>query len=109
MHAITRSLLTCELSLLVILLIVNMVKSSKEKDVTTSAGPKLPVDVLMTFTKAENNRGLSEKFELCVSSMLHHATTSINLHVIGDKPSQEIAQAIVRKLPGEDQDKVKVR
>lgn len=71
-------------------------------------GPLLPVDVLMTFTKAEKNLGLQSKFKLCISSMLHHATGSVNLNVVGDKASRDIADSIIKKLPGEDKKKVKV-
>ncbi|CAH1775245.1 unnamed protein product, partial [Owenia fusiformis] len=53
------------------------------------------IDVIVTFTKAEHNYALRDKFKVTVSSLLKHSTIDIKFHIIGDEPSQKIAKQIL--------------
>lgn len=55
-------------------------------------GPEMVLDVLITFTKAKNNINLQNKFSVCVSSMLGQTSGPLNLHVVGESSSLEIAR-----------------
>ena len=52
------------------------------------------INVGITFTKVAQNKNLQEKFKVCVTSLLKHATVDINFYIIGDHDSQMIARRI---------------
>ena len=56
------------------------------------------INVIITFTNAENNVQFQNKFKLTMSSMLKHATTSLAIHIIGDEKSQIIAADIIEEV-----------
>ncbi|KAL4221517.1 Xyloside xylosyltransferase 1 [Mactra antiquata] len=56
------------------------------------------IDVMVTFTKAEDNHKLISKFRTTVSSMLKFATVHINLYILGDDASIEIAHDILDEV-----------
>ncbi|XP_033724533.1 xyloside xylosyltransferase 1-like [Pecten maximus] len=53
------------------------------------------IDVIITFSKAKDNRGLQQKFEVTVSSMFKWATVPLSLHIIGDDESKDLAGRIL--------------
>ena len=56
------------------------------------------INVGITFTKAASNKNLVDKFKLCVSSLLKHATVDINFYIIGDYQSQTLAKEIFSRV-----------
>ena len=55
----------------------------------------VPIDVMITFTKAEHNSALQTKFRTCISSLFHFATVPVNLHILGDERSRQTASEIL--------------
>ena len=65
-----------------------------------------PIDVFITFTKADNNFNLKQKFTITVNSLFKFSTVPINLHILGDEKSEEIAKNILASVAEQDQYKV---
>ncbi|XP_060593934.1 xyloside xylosyltransferase 1-like [Ruditapes philippinarum] len=57
-----------------------------------------PIDVMITFTKAENNNNLQVKFRMTVMSLFKFASSKINLYILGDVKSEEIAKDILSEV-----------
>jgi hypothetical protein len=57
-----------------------------------------PIDVMITFTKAENNNNLQVKFRMTVKSLFKFASSKINLYILGDVKSEEIAKDILSEV-----------
>ena len=58
---------------------------------------KGPVNVMITFSNAVNNRGLQDKLHVAVSSLLKHATVDLSVHILGDAESQTLAATILKQ------------
>ena len=56
------------------------------------------IDVMITFTKAKDNRNLRAKFETTVKSLFHFSTVHVNLHILGDHESETIARDILGQV-----------
>ena len=72
------------------------VLNNKSVDTKKKTDPET-INLIITFTNADSNSRLQEKFTLTVSSLLQHASVPIAIHVIGDDKSQTIAADILRK------------
>lgn len=57
-----------------------------------------PIDVMITFTKAENSHNLQTKFRTTVMSLFKFASTKINLYILGDGKSEKIAKDILLEV-----------
>ena len=54
-----------------------------------------PIDVIITLTKAEFDTRLQNKFRICVRSLLHFSSIHVNLYIIGDNSSRNVADQIL--------------
>ncbi|ELU12058.1 hypothetical protein CAPTEDRAFT_219773 [Capitella teleta] len=55
------------------------------------------IDVIFTFTNAVKNDDLQKQFILTVTSLFRHATIPLNIHIIGEEASQNLAEKIMAK------------
>ena len=53
------------------------------------------VDVMISLTKAEYNSELQNKFRTCIRSLFHFSSVHVNLHIIGDNASRDVATQIL--------------
>lgn len=53
------------------------------------------IDVMITFTKAEYNTGLQIKFKTCLMSLFYFSSVHVELYIIGDNASKQIAAQIL--------------
>ncbi|XP_069113450.1 xyloside xylosyltransferase 1-like [Argopecten irradians] len=68
------------------------VKAKQQEDVRKKI---YNIDVIITFSKAKDNRGLQQKFEVTVSSMFKWASVPLSLYIIGDDESKGLADSII--------------
>jgi hypothetical protein len=52
------------------------------------------INIAFTFTKANNNQNLIDKFQSCIGTLLKYATIDLNIFVLGDADSQLIARRL---------------
>lgn len=72
----------------------NVIKSSDSKRKEDASSE---INVLITFTGASTNQQLQSKFETTVESMFQFSTVKIQLYIIGDPTSQQIAKTFLDK------------
>ena len=54
-----------------------------------------PIDLLITFTKANHNNEIQDKFRTCVSSLFKFLSVPIRLNLMSDNASRDIANHIL--------------
>lgn len=72
--------------------------SVSKSDTNKAAKAEKPVDVMITFTKAEQNSNLQTKFRTTVKSLFRFASIPINLYILGDPESEKIAKNILSEV-----------
>ena len=55
-----------------------------------------PIDLLITFTKANHNKEIQDKFKTCVSSLFKFLSVPVRLNLMSDSASRDIANHILR-------------
>ena len=60
-----------------------------------SVSNKNPIDLLITFTKANHNKEIQDKFRTCVSSLFKFLSVPIRLNLMSDNASRDIANHIL--------------
>ena len=54
-----------------------------------------PIDLLITFTKANHNKETQDKFSTCVSSLFNFLRVPVRLNLMSDNASRDIANHIL--------------
>ena len=54
-----------------------------------------PIDLLITFTKANHNKEIQDKFRTCVSSLFKFLSVPARLNLMSDNASRDIANRIL--------------
>ena len=54
-----------------------------------------PIDLLITFTKADHNNEIQDKFRTCVSSLFNFLSVPVRLNLMSDNASRDIANHIL--------------
>ena len=61
-------------------------------------GQRERINIGIIFTKTAGNENLQEKFKLCIFSILKYATVDMNIYIIGDRESQNLARRIISRV-----------
>lgn len=59
---------------------------------------RAPIDIALIFTNGNDNINLQYSLQKCISSMMKHTSTPINLHLISDEKSFEKAKEIIADI-----------
>lgn len=72
--------------------------SDVKKPMSMAAAPEQFINVMITFTKAEHNNKLQQKFKTTVHSLFRFASVPVNLYILGDVHSETIAKDILSEV-----------
>jgi len=75
--------------------LVDTIKHHDDVDPSDIADKREVVNISITFTKAKQNWSLQEKFKVTISSMFKWTSVPLNLYIIGDRDSQDIAKEVI--------------